>query len=61
MVGTNVTGSLLGCQQALRLMRAQPAGEAGQPCYHIFNFGFSKWGAKVCACGRVGWGAGGRN
>ena len=38
-------------QQAVRLMRQQPA--AGEPAYHIFNCGFSKWGAKV-----GGWGLG---
>lgn len=52
VVGTNVTGSLLGCQQAIRLMQAQPAAAGGEPVHHIFNFGFSKWGAKV---GRLGW------
>ena len=29
----------------MRLMRQQPATD--QPAYHIFNCGFSKWGAKV--------------
>lgn len=38
-------------QQAVRLMRQQPA--AAEPAYHIFNCGFSKWGAKV-----GGWGLG---
>lgn len=45
VVGSNVVGSLLGTQQAIRLMREQPAAE--QPAYHIFNFGFSAFGAKV--------------
>ncbi|KAI7836103.1 hypothetical protein COHA_010005 [Chlorella ohadii] len=45
VVGTNVIGSLLGSQQAVRLMRQQPA--AAEPAYHIFNCGFSKWGAKL--------------
>lgn len=45
VVGTNVIGSLLGSQQAVRLMRQQPATD--QPAYHIFNCGFSKWGAKL--------------
>ncbi|PRW58142.1 hypothetical protein C2E21_2861 [Chlorella sorokiniana] len=45
VVGTNVLGSLLGSQQAVRLMRQQPA--AAEPVYHIFNYGFSKWGAKL--------------
>lgn len=47
VVGTNVTGSLLGCQQAVRLMAAQPAAAGGGPQYHVFVCGFSKWGAKV--------------
>ena len=29
----------------MRLMQQQPATD--QPAYHIFNCGFSKWGAKV--------------
>ena len=56
MVGTNVLGSLLGSQAALRLMLRQPvaAGPSGAgPSYHIFNTGFSRWGAKV------GWHGGG--
>ena len=46
-VGTNVLGSLLGCREAVRLMREQPPGADGRPRYHIFNLGFSGWGAKV--------------
>lgn len=40
-------------QQAVRLMRQQPA--AAEPAYHIFNCGFSKWGAKVgeAACSQA--------
>jgi NAD(P)-dependent dehydrogenase (short-subunit alcohol dehydrogenase family) len=49
VVGTNVAGSLLGTQQAIRLMRRQPAAE--QPVYHVFNLGFSRYGAKVCVWG----------
>ena len=29
-------------------MRAQPA--TAKPVYHIFNMGFSSWGAKVGLC-----------
>ncbi len=42
-VGANVLGSLLGSRAAVRLMRAQT--RQPQPCYHIFNLGFSSWGA----------------
>ncbi|CAM6090616.1 unnamed protein product [Calypogeia fissa] len=41
---TNVVGSLLCCREAIRLMREQ--GSSSQPMYHIFNMGFSQWGAK---------------
>ena len=40
-----MVGSLLGSRAAVRLMLAQPL--APEPVYHIFNCGFSKWGAKV--------------
>ena len=43
--GANLTGSLLGSRAAVRLMRAQPA--APRPAYHIFNMGFSGWGARL--------------
>lgn len=43
-VGTNVLGTLLGSRAAVRVMRRQPPSE--QPAYHIFNMGFSGWGAK---------------
>ena len=33
------------CREAIRIMRSQPA--AAKPVYHIFNMGFSSWGAKV--------------
>lgn len=48
VVGSNVVGSLLGCRQAVALMRRQlaPTGATQGPRYHIFNFGFSPWGAK---------------
>ncbi|KAL3678632.1 hypothetical protein R1sor_021588 [Riccia sorocarpa] len=42
--GTNVIGSLLCCREAIRIMREQPP--APEPRYHIFNMGFSQWGAK---------------
>lgn len=41
--GTNVIGSLLCCREAVRVMRAQPGSPV--PIYHIFNMGFSRWGA----------------
>lgn len=44
VVGVNVLGSLLGSREAIRLMRSQPPSP--QPCYHIFNLGFSSWGAS---------------
>jgi hypothetical protein len=48
VVGTNVLGSLLGSREAIRVMRRQPPSK--QPIYHVFNCGFSAWGAKV-TCG----------
>ena len=42
--GANLTGSLLGSRAAVRLMRTQPL--ASHPTYHIFNLGFSGWGAR---------------
>ncbi|KAI8469485.1 MAG: NAD(P)-binding protein [Monoraphidium minutum] len=44
VVGSNVVGSLLGSRESVRLMLKQPAAE--RPVYHVFNCGFSKWGAK---------------
>ncbi|GAB4817879.1 hypothetical protein N2152v2_004925 [Parachlorella kessleri] len=44
VVGTNVVGSLLGSREAIRIMRSQPASR--QPKYHIFNLGFSSFGAQ---------------
>ncbi|MBK5936787.1 SDR family NAD(P)-dependent oxidoreductase [Halorhodospira halophila] len=41
---TNLTGSMQLCAAALRRMQAQPAAQ--QPCYHLFNFGFSWLGAR---------------
>eukprot|EP00955_Chlamydomonas_euryale_P110307 365990-Chlamydomonas_euryale.AAC.37 len=43
-VGANVLGSLFGSRAAIRLMRSQPA--APGPAYHVFNLGFSSWGAS---------------
>lgn len=55
VVGTNVVGSLLGCRQAVALMREQPGAGGPEPRYHIYNFGFSPWGAKVgVMCGGGG-------
>lgn len=42
--GTNVVGSLLCCREAIRLMRLQDT--SSKPIYHIFNMGFSRWGAS---------------
>lgn len=42
--GTNVVGSLLCCREAIRLMRLQETSSV--PIYHIFNMGFSRWGAS---------------
>eukprot|EP00245_Coleochaete_scutata_P007218 TRINITY_DN22350_c0_g1_i1.p1 TRINITY_DN22350_c0_g1~~TRINITY_DN22350_c0_g1_i1.p1 ORF type:complete len:433 (+),score=52.96 TRINITY_DN22350_c0_g1_i1:52-1350(+) len=55
IAATNVVGSLLGSREAIRIMRSQelPPGnsnaegsgtQAAVP-YHIFNMGFSRWGA----------------
>lgn len=43
-VGSNVVGSLLGCREAIRLMRQQAPSLT--PAYHVFNLGFSSWGAS---------------
>jgi hypothetical protein len=37
-------GSLLCCREAINVMRLQPPSEL--PIYHIFNMGFSQWGAN---------------
>lgn len=44
VTNTNVLGSLLCCREAIRIMSQQPPCDA--PIYHIFNMGFSRWGAK---------------
>lgn len=41
---TNVLGSILCCREAVRIMSQQPPSDV--PLYHIFNMGFSRWGAK---------------
>lgn len=41
---TNVLGSLLCCREAVRVMSQQSPSDV--PIYHIFNMGFSRWGAK---------------
>ena len=55
---TNLTGAILCCQKAVRLMRRQDEGSAGgsrraresnggsPQRYHVYNFGFSQWGAS---------------
>ncbi|KAG1666358.1 hypothetical protein FOA52_007896 [Chlamydomonas sp. UWO 241] len=44
-VGANVLGSLLGSRAAVRVMRAQAPNT--QPLYHVFNLGFTSWGASL--------------
>ncbi|KAH7300520.1 hypothetical protein KP509_24G066300 [Ceratopteris richardii] len=41
---TNVIGSILCCREAMRIMMQQ--SPSNFPVYHIFNMGFSRWGAK---------------
>ena len=55
---TNLTGAILCCQKAVRLMRRQDEGAGGShraretngggspQRYHVYNFGFSQWGAS---------------
>lgn len=50
-VGANLTGGLLGSRAAVRLMRQQP--RAPRPAYHIFNLGFSGWGALLAHRGHA--------
>jgi NAD(P)-dependent dehydrogenase (short-subunit alcohol dehydrogenase family) len=51
VVGANVLGSLLCCRAAVQLMRQQHVREQQQQQrgarYHIFNCGFSRWGASL--------------
>jgi chlorophyll(ide) b reductase len=41
---TNLSGSIMMCAEAVRLMDSQPS--SSKPVYHIFNMGFSSIGAK---------------
>ena len=56
---TNLTGAILCCQKAVKLMRRQGASSSGSgeersssstnkssQRYHVYNFGFSRWGAS---------------
>ncbi|KAF6262287.1 NAD(P)-binding protein [Scenedesmus sp. NREL 46B-D3] len=52
VVGANVLGSLLCCRAAVQLMRQQHKRNQQQQQqqgaqYHIFNCGFSRWGASL--------------
>jgi chlorophyll(ide) b reductase len=40
---TNLSGSIMLCAEAVRLMKRQPS--SSEPVYHIFNMGFSSFGA----------------
>ena len=42
---TNLSGSLMLCAEAVRLMERQPPSLI--PCYHIFNMGFSSTGCEI--------------
>jgi chlorophyll(ide) b reductase len=42
---TNLSGSMMLCAEALRVMLRQPAGDGG-PRYHLFNMGFSEAGLR---------------
>jgi NAD(P)-dependent dehydrogenase (short-subunit alcohol dehydrogenase family) len=54
---TNLTGAILCCQKAVKLMRRQGVSGTGgsgegsgsgssSQRYHVYNFGFSRWGAS---------------
>jgi len=45
---TNLTGAILCCQKAVRVMQRQPHGTDPETrqLYHVYNFGFSQWGAS---------------
>ena len=56
---TNLTGAIMCCQKAVKLMRRQGASSSGSgeersssstnkssQRYHVYNFGFSRWGAS---------------
>jgi NAD(P)-dependent dehydrogenase (short-subunit alcohol dehydrogenase family) len=42
---TNLSGSMMLCAEALRVMLRQPDGE-GEPRYHLFNMGFTAAGLR---------------
>ncbi|UWX58585.1 SDR family oxidoreductase [Chlorobaculum sp. MV4-Y] len=42
---TNLSGSMMLCAEALRVMLRQP-GSADEPLYHLFNMGFSSAGLR---------------
>ena len=42
---TNLSGSMMLCAEALRVMLRQPEGE-GEPRYHLFNMGFTAAGLR---------------
>ncbi len=42
---TNLSGSVMLCAEAVRLMDSQPS--SSKPVYHIFNMGFSSAGARL--------------
>jgi chlorophyll(ide) b reductase len=42
---TNLSGSIMLCAEAVRLMERQPS--SSKPIYHIFNMGFSPTGARL--------------
>ena len=50
-----LTVTLRDRREAIRIMRTQPA--AAKPVYHIFNMGFSSWGAKVVGGPVLSWSA----
>ncbi|NTU68248.1 MAG: SDR family oxidoreductase [Chlorobiaceae bacterium] len=42
---TNLSGTMMLCAEAVRIMRSQPCG-TNDPRYHIYNMGFSAAGAR---------------
>lgn len=42
---TNLSGSMMLCSEALKVMLCQPEGD-GRPLYHLFNMGFSEAGLR---------------
>ncbi len=43
---TNLSGSMMLCSEAVRLMLRQPFAAGGNSRYHIFNMGFSRTGVR---------------